>query len=99
MRKLLFLLLIPILCGWYSPRTQSNQIASQDVLPSSSNTHYVGGSSAYWREGYFAYLRLGERIGGGGQISSVASFGYLYVSTDNSLHYVKDTGSDTTVVA
>lgn len=96
----IFFAFLPILfCGWYSPRTNTNQTASQDVLASSTNTHYVGTSGNYWREGYYAYLRLNHRIGSGGQIASASSFGFLYVSTDRSLHYVKDNGVDTTVVA
>lgn len=92
---------IVIICSafniaWVSPRTSNALRASQDVLASSSDTHAVGSSSNRWENGYFNYMRLHHYAPSS---TNVASFGYLYVSTDKSLNYRDEDGTNTVVVA
>lgn len=95
--KYIFLALIPfVLCGAYPPINYNSNTASSDVLANSSDTHSLGVLSDYWKESYVAYMRIPHHMV---PPTSVTSFGVLYVSTDKSLRFRKDDGSETVLVA
>jgi len=77
--------------GWFGPKTSTGTIASQDVYANSSDTHSIGTSSNYWKNGYFAYLKMSEHTAN--EISNTPSFGVIFVSSDNFLYYVNDSGT------
>jgi len=77
--------------GWFGPTKSTGTIASPDVVANSSDTHSIGKSTAIWRHGYFSFLKMSEHSGN--EITNTSSFGVIYVSTDNLLYYVNDSGT------
>lgn len=91
-RYILLLLLISIAhLAWWGPTTSTGSIASKDILVNSADTHSVGTSTTYLKNGYLAYLRMSEHTSQG--CNTVSSFGCIYVSTDNNVYFVNDSGT------
>ena len=82
--------------GWFSPRTSTNLTASQDVLASSSDTHNVGTSGNIWKNSYLRREYIKES---GPAPTTIASFGVVWVSTDNNLYFTNDAGSREKITA
>ena len=82
--------------AWYSPRTSTNLTASQDVLASSTDTHSVGTSGNIWKNSYLRREYIKES---GPTPTTIASFGVVWVSTDNNLYFTNDAGSSEKITA
>jgi hypothetical protein len=92
MKYSIVILLACLSIGWYSPKTQSNQTASQDVLASSSDTHNIGTPANLWHNGYFRYTTFGYTIVAP---AAVASYGGIFASTDGHIYYRNAAGTTT----
>lgn len=79
-------------CAWLGTRSSSGVTASPDVVAASTDVHNVGTSSLVWQNGYFSRLRFSEKSEAA---SNVASFGQVWVSTDNNLYFTNDSGTTT----
>lgn len=93
-KALLFVVLgvyIPPIChAWPTPYPSSRFIASQDVLPASSDSHSVGQTGNFFRNGYFrnTYMPYRAEVP-----STVTSMGVVFASTDGELYFTNAAGT------
>lgn len=72
------------------PVPSSVFVASQDIVATSSDSHSVGVSGNFWRNGFFRNVYLPYRAEAP---SVVASMGVVYASTDGNLYFKNAAGS------
>lgn len=76
--------------AWPTPYPTSRFIASQDVLPASSDSHSVGQTGNFFRNGYFrnTYMPYRAEVP-----STVSSMGVVFASTDGELYFTNAAGT------
>lgn len=82
--------------AWPTPFPSSRQIASQDILPASSDSHSVGQTSNFFRNGYMRNVYLPYRA----EVpTNVTSMGTVFASTDGNLYFRNAAGNTEKITA
>lgn len=93
---ILFLISLPFTAhAWFTPLPSTNQIASTDILASSSDSYSLGLSGNVWQNAYVRNQYFPYRAE---KPTNIASFGVVYASTDGSLYFRNAAGTNTKIV-